>query len=383
VNRIERWYTRTAIGLLNFLVLFVFLNVALAMVFHFMPRPVVDEAGTFNHMRGLDQHKFIVPTAFTGVSPTDLDEVLTDFNQWCQMGFPYVPWVGYGVHPFHSRLFNVSPLPQDDDTCERLVPGIAAGEGRKLTVYCLGGSTCLGWDLADAWTLPACLQEALQAAVPSDTRVEVHNLGQPGYYSSQEVALLLHLLRAGHRPDVVVFLDGFNDCWETVTTGDVPGFTGQLRSLAMGAQHPHFDLTPYQWLPMIDLALRLHRAPPPPDPSFLSPEAIVSTYEANVQVAGAACRACGVAPVFFWQPVNFSHNHVKAHQLPLTGIPFLATVRAAYEKVEGFPHVVCLGSELDKYPSDQPIFIDLSHYNPAFNRYLAQRMLPYILAARP
>lgn len=364
-SRAGAWYTGTAIGLLNFVILLLLLNGCVAVYLHLRP---AGQDGTNVALGRIDQHKCVDLAAYTGVPAAEVDQVLDDFNHWAIGGFPYAPWVGYGVHPFSGRLLHVRAV--DVDTCERAVPVGPSSAGKTLTVYCLGGSTCLGWNLADAWTLPAALQRALQKRVGPDVHVDVHNLGQPGYYSSQELALLIHLLKAGHRPDVVVFLDGFNDCWVTCLTGDVPGFTPRMRELVRDVQERHVTLGDYAWIPMVELALRLHR-PPPAAPVLRSAADVAGTYEANVRMASAICRSYGVSPIFFWQPVSFFDNSAPAHRprtLPSVCAP---QVLGAYQAVEHFPGVIFLGHALNGFPSDQPAFIDICHYNPAFNGYLA------------
>ncbi|MCA9915685.1 MAG: SGNH/GDSL hydrolase family protein [Anaerolineae bacterium] len=79
-----------------------------------------------------------------------------------------------------------------------------------LTIFVFGGSTTFGYGLPDYQTIPAAMQEALQQTSEGQA-IHVYNFGQGAYYSALEVTFFQELLRAGHVPDVVIFIDGLND----------------------------------------------------------------------------------------------------------------------------------------------------------------------------
>lgn len=119
--------------------------------------------------------------------------------------FQYEPWVGFKERPRSGRFVNVDKegfrishrkdLRLDDD-------GIA--------VYVFGGSTTFGYRLADDSTIPAHLERRLSVLYP-ENKINVFNFGRAYYYSTQELAFLLQLLRNGHTPDVAIFIDGLNE----------------------------------------------------------------------------------------------------------------------------------------------------------------------------
>lgn len=83
-------------------------------------------------------------------------------------------------------------------------------------VLVLGGSTVWGWGAPDSMTIPAYLSAELRRRGQAAC---VMNLGQNGFVSSQEVIELLGVLRGGLAPEVVIFLDGFNDVHAAFETG--------------------------------------------------------------------------------------------------------------------------------------------------------------------
>ncbi len=60
-------------------------------------------------------------------------------------------------------------------------------------------------------------------------RVEVRNLAEIGYVSSQESIALVRDLQAGYRPDLVIFYDGVNDTTSALLEGEA-GLTTNERN---------------------------------------------------------------------------------------------------------------------------------------------------------
>ena len=108
-----------------------------------------------------------------------------------------------------------------------------------LRIFALGGSTTFGYNVADDETWPSALAATLTrraAASGTDITVTVENYGRGYFNPSQEVVLLWNLVRSGHRPDVVIFMDGVN----LGSAEDVPHFTDQaaagFRLIQFGAR---------------------------------------------------------------------------------------------------------------------------------------------------
>ncbi len=77
-----------------------------------------------------------------------------------------------------------------------------------MRVFVLGGSTVFGLLVNASQSFPARLQERLQSRWPQ-RRIQVHNLGCPGWASDRVAALLPQLLRLD--PHLVVIYSGHNE----------------------------------------------------------------------------------------------------------------------------------------------------------------------------
>jgi len=140
-----------------------------------------------------------------------LDPSLNDFNDRLFVTWMYRPYVLYRSVPGVS-----TGLVSTDTEGFRVTPGAEAGaEEDGFLVYCFGGSTMWGWCETDDQTIPAHLQVLLSDHL--DCPVEVRNLGQSGWVSTQELIQLLLMLWEGKRPDLVIFYDGCNDLGAAVS----------------------------------------------------------------------------------------------------------------------------------------------------------------------
>ena len=100
-------------------------------------------------------------------------------------------------------------------------PASDRGERRSVKILTLGGSSLWGFGARDDQTIPSLLARSLHE---KGWRVELKNLAEIGYVSTQEVIALTRELQAGYRPDVVIFYDGVNDTTSALLEGE-PGLT--------------------------------------------------------------------------------------------------------------------------------------------------------------
>lgn len=84
------------------------------------------------------------------------------------------------------------------------------------TLYMFGGSTTWGDDVKDEETIPSFLSKILNE---NSHPLEVHNFGEHGFTFTQELVRLVTLLREGHRPNLVIFYDGYNDAYTAYKYG--------------------------------------------------------------------------------------------------------------------------------------------------------------------
>ena len=117
---------------------------------------------------------------------------------------------------YHGQYVNI------DSQQHRITPQPHSATPPLAKVFFFGGSTMWGSFLRDDHTIAAEASRRLQAIAPPGQRYEVTNLGETGHVNTQGMIELMLQLRAGQRPDVVVFYDGFNDTFSVLQNG-IPG----------------------------------------------------------------------------------------------------------------------------------------------------------------
>jgi lysophospholipase L1-like esterase len=270
----------------------------------------------------------------------------------------------------------------------------------------LGGSTLWGTGVRDNYTLASLL--AKRFANNSDYDVEVTNLGQIGYVSTQELLLLYQLLRRGQRADLLVFYDGVNDAF----TGYQNGMGGLTQSEFFRAQE--FSILGSSWgrKKLYSVALRsalmntglgdllkllagldnpnmvTHEVKPNTLLGYLAPPQyfegidaverdVVEMYLFNVQLERMLAEHFKSHALFYWQPTVFSKNQLAPFERRLLpGDPTRAEFfRGVYKLVAAAaPHngVVDISGILNN--RHQFDFIDPFHLNEAANEIVANRM---------
>lgn len=108
----------------------------------------------------------------------------------------YVPYLAWSRLPFQGRTTNVN---EDGDRVTPLATQSPVGHIRFF-----GGSTTWGSGVDDRNTIPA----HFDALHPN---YQVHNHGEAGFVSRQELARLVNLVNQNAPMDLVVFYDGSND----------------------------------------------------------------------------------------------------------------------------------------------------------------------------
>jgi len=245
----------------------------------------------------------------------------------------------FTLRPHTSACLNIVPLP--GVTSKRVTPNNPK-QGRS--VYLLGGSTVAGAREPDNQadsdddTIAAHLSDI---AFSNNNPMVVENFGVPNYRSTEELNKLMKLLRAGHRPDVVIFYNGFNDtefasrgqsCYDILKPMEAAfeqdavdqnldvllnhlALYRRLRSLP-GVQHRIRDgvrflvfskrhsLSDYIRIDEVDLSTLERRK-----------EYCVRTYFENMRMAEALSKLYGFKPFFVLQPMlYFKQNRSSAEQ---------------------------------------------------------------------
>ena len=120
-----------------------------------------------------------------------------------------------------SEPFSGQTISIDQDGLRRTwqapLPRPVGTEPKTFKVLMLGGSSLWGFGARDDHTIPSLVARKLHER---GCRVEVRNLAEIGYVSTQEVVALVRELQSGYRPDLVIFYDGVNDTTSALLEGE-------------------------------------------------------------------------------------------------------------------------------------------------------------------
>lgn len=114
---------------------------------------------------------------------------------------PYHPFLGIFYTDINTPHINI------DSEGRRQTMGNTIGNN-NFSIFLFGGSTMAGYYSSDDETIASDLSIKLNEFT---NKYSVVNYGQLTFNSNQEVLQVLLLLKAGYKPNVVVFYDGCND----------------------------------------------------------------------------------------------------------------------------------------------------------------------------
>jgi hypothetical protein len=186
---------------------------------------------------------------------------------------------------------------------------------KRSRILMLGGSSLWGFGARDDQTIPSLLAREL---FERKRDVELRNLSEIGYVSTQELVALLRELLSGYRPDVVIFYDGVNDTTSALLEREA-GVTTNERN-----RRAEFNLTrsnarlagtlvasAVTSSAMYRLASAIRRRLDHGRSSFQAPDAaaltslaadVIHRYAANIDIVERLGHELGFRPLFYWQP---------------------------------------------------------------------------------
>jgi hypothetical protein len=243
----------------------------------------------------------------------------THFREYQNLVADWHPYVNYRERPFTGETITVLPggLRRTWNAPQR--PG-----AHPLKIWVLGGSSAWGVGARDDHTIPSELARELTRR---GLDVEVTNHAEIGYVLTQELFWLLLRLRAGERPDLVIYFDGANECLSALQNGVAgwPQNEAKRQQAFEDARNP--ARLGVAWLRLLvtesalwrlarsiggRLARRTAAFTPEPfwraprsDPSALADD-VLGTYEATRRLAEAQGREHGFESRFYWQPMIFT-----------------------------------------------------------------------------
>jgi lysophospholipase L1-like esterase len=354
-----------------------------------------------NGKRSEYQLKWFDYGAYEEVPAEYAAEVLDDFFALASRGFVYQPWVQFAEPPHIGKRVSVR-LDQCGFPMRGTVNPVPDKPARPLLrVFTFGGSTTFGYNVSDEHTWPSWLSKLLNERAREDgldVQVEVSNYGRGYYDSSQELVLLIDLLKHGHRPSLVIFMDGVNEG----NLRDAPFFTERVEAAFEKAQFPDKGSHLLRALrlkdPPIDrlaavlerwggrVASRLRPSKEEDKPAAtedLIEEQVsqsVRRMTLNRRLAAACCRSLRVEPLFILQPNPGFNYPTNLYRLPLPAAAFEARGRdyRFYEQSRPQDGIIDLSDLFQAWGADRKAIVDDCHYSPNFNRFVAAAVASHI-----
>jgi len=310
----------------------------------------------------------------------------TIFRDTKSLELQYKPFVAWSRKEFTGEAVHVNA---DGDRVHSPTTEDPVGHIRFF-----GGSTTWGTGVDDEHTIPA-LFNAL------NTDWLVHNHGEAGFLSRQELARLINIVNRGEPTDLVVFYDGYNDVRNLCRNGvDLLGHGRQqkLASLVAGRLFTVQAMTSsFQQLAQ-DFARRSGKKTYAPSRCVDNPEygeKIANTLIANWRVARAVAALANADFIAILQPTaaignpNISHLVDDAFSLDDYSTP------KGQEKLNGkkmakgvdirivYPHIQKRIAEegldfvldlTDAYDGNELIYMGPSHVTANGNERIAKRL---------
>jgi hypothetical protein len=229
------------------------------------------------------------------------------------------PYVYFRQKPFRGKTITIGP----DGLRTTWQPPQGWGEStrsKNLKVLILGGSSLWGFGARDDQTIPSLLVREL---FERGWRIDLKNLSEIGYVSTQEVIALVRELQGGYRPDVVIFYDGVNDTTSALLEREAGLTTNEVNrrqefnllqspsrlALAFGSRVLQQSGS-YRFGQAVRRRFSggVDRSRQSPSDNTIGQFAddVVRRYAANLSIVGSLSRSFRFRPLFFWQPVVFT-----------------------------------------------------------------------------
>ena len=290
--------------------------------------------------------------------------------------YEYQPWLLFRDKPRQGKFVTIT------DAGYRKTAG--AVQGSDFSIFLFGGSTQFGYLVPDKDTIASYLQQKINRTF-GRAGFEVRNYGRTSYYSTQELILLVMLLKDGLRPDLVVFLDGHNE------GSDVPGYNSSMARIFNRIQSSNSSSA--EDIIMLLQRLPIYRKLRPYTWEYVSvgktdfsgytpPVATVENYRSAQGVVRALSMDYKFAAHFFIQPAPGFRNEFNTHEFAedylSTNVDegFLQTIAMLSKESENLWNTHDLTDLLQHY--DEQPFIDADHYTPAVNESIADKIFETI-----
>ena len=212
--------------------------------------------------------------------------------------------------------------------------------------------------------------KAYQQQHPNSKSLRVFNFGTPTYYSFQELLLFTNLVFKGHRPGVVVFLDGVNDFWFAKASYYNQSYFSYILRQVFSQ-----DLLTTGKFNFKDTADRMFKDPTD-IPLQQFNDTLIAHYLLNIRNAKMIADLIGAKSYYFCQPVPF-YKYPNQQKDPIcfkdqhTRYDYIYPI--IEKRLDTSLHQFFLGNMLEQergYP-----FVDGLHYSPSFSKKIVEQML--------
>jgi len=375
-------YRATALLLLNTLLLFALLNLALGAFFYLSD-------GSYKPTGTLRYPKAYLAQVYPHMREEEWRALLKE-TQTLQLEF--VPYTHFKERPRKGKYVNVT----EGGFRVNKRQGPWPPNPRAVNIFFFGGSTTFGYGVRDDETIPSVLQDLLPRQ-GCTSPIYVYNFGRGGHNSSQEQILFARLLLGGFTPQLAIFLDGINEVFDSA---DQPLLNDEFKVL-LGPQFfggkpkgtVYLDIKiemPLSRAARIAKA-RLKRilvrkrpgsldAGNPPQRGAHS-RVLLANYLRNKALIEAIAGRFGVETLFVWQPSPVYGYDLRYHPSPppIEEVQMMlgyATadfkeIRARVPEREQ-ERMLWLGDlQRDK---KEPLYVDEWHYTAAFSREIAKQI---------
>ncbi|MBI1860944.1 MAG: SGNH/GDSL hydrolase family protein [Deltaproteobacteria bacterium] len=387
----KQTYLYTAQVVLSAVLLFIVINLLSAVFISLKPPQTAPGLAQGEIERKLE-------AAYGGTSTEEIAALLNE--TWRKVKLEPTPWTHFAEAPFAGRYVNVSRQgirSNGRPSCEtQLRPGES-----PFRIFFFGGSTSWGYGVRDSDTIPAQLERILSKTHPGKCIV-VSNYGRGYYFSTQEQALFLSLLRRGLHPNAVIFLDGLNESivGEYRDLSDEPlNFSAISESWRGAEKNEKRGLalrTFVEELPISKLLVRLRRkiaggslseAGASKEPAIDSNrlpvdqkvDQILAYFLHNRRITELVAQNAGIQSLFFWQPVPLYAYDLKYQLFEMFYSPYLrGFMKSLFERVARLrvPGLINISNLLVKF--DKAAYVDSHHYNPEVCGLIARALAEHI-----
>jgi hypothetical protein len=401
LRRAKDFYTATAIVVLTAIALLTILNVLLFGVFFIKDSAVAvgrsqrpkdngrffnsDGSPADNGKRNDYELAWFDYAAYENIPEEYAADVLDDFYDLSRLGVIYQPWVEFSEPPFSGKRVHVDRDVRGFPVRRTMNRSIDSNRP-VINIFVLGGSTTFGYHVSDEHTWPSYLSQILNDKYALN--IQVTNYGRGNFNPSQEAVLLLDLLKSGHRPSLVIFMDGVNP----PGVMDVPPLTPEVAEGFRRLQFPPSYSEQFAWIPMARLASFFGRqafggvvtaATAPEENTKGHVETAVTSFRQSRDIAHAIATLYGVPTLFFLQPNTFYNydTHLLRNEF-LEGFGERRVLTTGIcEQLKADKEYIDLTGLFMQWGNRKAV-VDDSHYSPGFNEFLADRVAGHIAGDR-